>query len=207
MSTDKQLTMIECRGIAARVWCDQDFSHVVMDTNAAETIAKLLYNVANGIPERKCVLQDWVMDLGLRHQGVLLTAVRGCDDAPKDDPSKLFTRMLRGCFLNAHCGDPNKAQTFIESPKKISMHPLEEFDKRFTAFRKNLDHYPHHYVMHVVHTMEIIGYYHPDLDIQYMAHDFYNIFCRGLHVNPETKEQLDTRLNKNEADFGRANRA
>lgn len=179
--------------------------YIAVDKEVADSLSELLLWAAHKL-ERKCVLQDWVLDLGLRHQGVLLTAVRGCDDAPKDDPSKLFTRMLRGCFLNAHCGDPLKAQTFIEAPKKASMYPLEEFEKRFTAFRKNLDHYPHHFIMHIVHSIEVIGYYHPDPEIMELVHKFYCKLCNGLHVNIEWKDQMDARLNKDEESFGKANK-
>ena len=36
------------------------------------------------------------MELGLRHQGVLISAMRGCDTAPRSDPSKVIQRILRG---------------------------------------------------------------------------------------------------------------
>jgi len=143
----------------------------------------------------KSILKDWVMELGLRHQGVLLTAVRGCDTAPKNDPSKLFTRCIREVILNAHCGDAKRAATFIESV------PILELHKRFNDFRKNLDHYPHHYVMHVIHAIEIIGYHHPNPETSPTWRYFYSALTLGLHVPMETKEQLDARLNADEATF------
>jgi hypothetical protein len=146
------------------------------------------------------VLQDWVMGLGLRHQGVLLTAVRGCDTAPKQDPSKDLARALRGLFLNCHCGDPARAKTFIEAV------PGEELTRRFEAFRKNCDHYPLHYVMHVLHTIQIIGHYHPNLAMRALTQGFYQKFCKALHLNPETKEQLDARLNADEETFAKLDR-
>jgi hypothetical protein len=45
----------------------------------------------------KSILQDWVQSLGLRQQGVILTAIRGCDTAPKLDTAKALTRSLREC--------------------------------------------------------------------------------------------------------------
>lgn len=169
-------------------------------------------------PASRSVLQDWVLTLGLRHQGVLLTAVRGCDTAPKNDPSKLFTRMLRGAFLNCHCGDAAKAATFIESPwTELSLQEslaleqprrsLNVLHQRFTAFRKDWEHYPHHYCGHIKHAIEIIGYKHPDLELRKMFRDFYFLLCRGLHVNPETEQQLDERLNADEAQFAVLDRA
>ena len=156
----------------------------------------------------KSVLQDRVMELGLRHQGVLLTAVRGCDTAPKDDPSKLFCRMLRGTFLVCHCGDATKAQSFIEDPFTyklglLSPNPVSDLRERFTAFRKNCDHYPHHYVMHIIHAIQIIGFYHPDPRLKGTFLEFYCVLCKGLHTKPEWKDDMDVRLNADEDTFGK----
>ncbi|HYH69402.1 MAG TPA: hypothetical protein VD866_32205 [Urbifossiella sp.] len=149
----------------------------------------------------KSVLQDWVLSLpGLRHQGVLLTAVRGCDTAPKNDPSKLFTRSLRAVILNAFVGDAKKAATFIEV-----VPPTMEAE-RFRLFRTNLDHYPHHYVMHLAHAVEIIGYHHPDEETRDRWHSYYLRLCKGLHVNPESKEELDRRLTLAEEAFAAVDR-
>ena len=40
-------TMETAIGVAARIWCDQDYSHVVMDTGVAFRIAKMLHALAN----------------------------------------------------------------------------------------------------------------------------------------------------------------
>ena len=56
----------------------------------------------------KSVLQDWVMELPLRFQGTLLTAVRGCDDEAKTwtsrgvaySPGRRLTAFIRYCFMN-----------------------------------------------------------------------------------------------------------
>ena len=149
---------------------------------------------------KKNILQDWVMELGLRHQGTLLTAVRGCDTAPKDDPSKLFVRCFRDVILNPFCGDAAKAVSFIERVRD------NELADRFYKFRSNLDHYPHHYVMHLVHSIEIIGYHHPDPKVKAGWHSFYLSLCSGLHMNPETKDELDNRLGASEEEFGMRDR-
>lgn len=149
---------------------------------------------------RKSILQEWVTELGLRHQGVLVSAIRGCDTAPKEDASKLFARAFRSYILNAHCGDATKAQTYIQGVT------LDELEQRFNAFRRNLDHYPHHYVMHMVHAIEIVGRKHNHPPTRRVFFDFYQQLCKGLHVNMESAEQLDDRLNASEAAFGAANR-
>ena len=53
------------------------------------------------------VLQPWVMRLPLRCHGTLLTAVRGCDDEPKQwsargvaySPGRRLTAYIRYCFM------------------------------------------------------------------------------------------------------------
>lgn len=143
----------------------------------------------------KSVVQDWVSELGLRHQGVLMTVIRGCDTAPKHDPSKLLSRCIREVILNAFVGDPAKAATFIEKCH------TDEILTRMRNFRKNLDHYPHHYVMHLTHAAEVIGYKHPEPIIASLWLNFYKDLCHGLHVNPETEPQMDARLLADEIKF------
>jgi hypothetical protein len=141
------------------------------------------------------VLQEWVAKLGLRHQGVLLTGIRGCDIAPKDDPSKDLSRCIRAAILNTHCDDPKKSVSFIEQCEP------EEISRRIKVFAKNHDHYPHHFVMHIVHTIEIIGYYHPDPVTQTIFNNGYVLLCDRMHMHQETRGQLDARLNENEENF------
>jgi hypothetical protein len=145
------------------------------------------------------ILQPWVSGLVLRHQGVLVTAAYCCDSSPKHDSSKLFSRCYRNVVLRAHCGDAKNSRSFIEEVTTRELH------ERFNNFRKNLDHYPHHYVMHVVHAIEIIGYKHPDADIRQHWNSFYLKLCDGLHVNPETENELDARLDATEDIFGNRN--
>lgn len=151
-------------------------------------------STTRGKKDMPSVLKDWVQNLGLRHQGTLLTAVRGCDTAPKDDPSKLLIRCLRAEILNAHCGDNMQARTFIEAVD------MEEMLRRFNLFRKSHDHYPMHYFMHVLHAIEIIGYKAPS-NRAGVWKGFYVSLCNKLHLNVETERELDQRLNADEETF------
>lgn len=138
------------------------------------------------------VLQGWVMELGLRHQGVICSVSRGCDTAPKDDASKLLVRAIRGLIFNSY--DPNPS-SFIDRP------PIGEIHDRCVAFLKDCDHYPQHYVSHLMHAVEIIGYHHPLHEIQSEFAAFYFSLCKGLHVHPERKKELDARLLAGEQEF------
>lgn len=144
------------------------------------------------------ILQPWVENLGLRHQGVLMSAMRGCDVAPRHDPSKLIQRLLRAAVLVPHTGKYGNPKTYI------TIEP--DGDKWWdiaSPFLKNWDHYPNHYVMHFTHATEIIGYHGPE-DLPVFSHRWlmvYHAVVRALHIQPETKEELDLRLNADEDTF------
>ena len=143
----------------------------------------------------KSVLQDWVMELGLRHQGVIVSAIRGCDTSPKYSHTKTLSRYLRGSIMNAHCGDIRKAKTFMELPES-----LEQFNIVVEGFMDEHDMLPHHYVLHLIHAAEIVGYFRKD-EIGQMWMSFYARMCKKMHVTAESMYELNTRLNKNEVEF------
>lgn len=60
------------------------------------------------------------------------------------------------------------------------------------------DGYPHHFIMHLFHCAEVIGYKHPDDFIRHCWHGFYLKAAKSLHMHPETEAEMDARLN----DFG-----
>jgi 3'-phosphoadenosine 5'-phosphosulfate sulfotransferase (PAPS reductase)/FAD synthetase len=129
--------------------------------------------------------------------------VRGCDTAPKLDASKALVRCYRAAILRAHCGDPKKAATFIEAVDS------EELYRRMDAFRKDCDHYPLHYVTHLLHAAQIVGYKGPKDDPVVLAMTwgrFYARMCKSLHVNVETEVEMDMRLNAGEEAFARQDR-
>ncbi len=151
--------------------------------------------------EPRQLLQPWVQRLGLRHQGVLVSAVRGCDAVPRDDPSKAVVRVYRTLILNAHVGDHRRSASFFE------VVPLEELSSRFDALKRHTDHLPVHYLLHLLHAVEIVGYHHPDIAVRSTWLGLYWMLCRRLHVQPETQQQLDDRLNAGEESFGRSQEA
>lgn len=150
------------------------------------------------------IMQPWTVGIGMRHQGVLVSSLRGCDLAPRHDPSKLAQRLLRGAILIPHSG------RFATPASYITIEP--DKDKWWTtmnAFSASWDHYPNHYVMHFIHAAEIVGYYAP-MDHPCFADRWFGWYkqaCNILHLNPETKEQLDYRLNADEETFRRLQQA
>lgn len=139
--------------------------------------------------EGKTVVRRWLAECcTFKEQTVALSALRGCDGIPKEDVSKKFTRKLRSTLLypaTIHVLNPDVSQ-FMKS---------EVTDEDVTQLVKHLDHYPMHWVMHFAHACEIVGYRHPVLPISsWWIKLYFRMMREGLHVNPETIEQLDDRL-------------
>ncbi len=135
------------------------------------------------------VLQDWVMELPLRHQGVLLTAVRGCDGASKRDVTKVIVSSLRGQFMvPADPREVRRAGSF--------MNVSEHLTKAMVEFARRHDHYPIHFVMHLIHAAQVFGYKHPILSVRREWGDFYNRMCAKFHMLPEPESVMDHRLTK-----------
>lgn len=137
------------------------------------------------------VLQEWVADLPLRFQGTLLTAVRGCDDEPKqwtatgfsDSAGRRTTAFIRYCFMNpADVREVDIPGAFFQSEPPADFKPSE------------FGHLPQHWYAHVMHALEIIGYCHPDDEIRPKARAMYERMVHSLHLNPERLPQLYERL-------------
>lgn len=148
--------------------------------------------------ERTSVLQTWVEKLGRRHQGVLVSAMRGCDIAPKYDPSKMAQRLIRGAILIPHVGLAGNPKTYIrhEKDEKLWWEAIE-------PFLFSYDHYPNHYVIHWLNAIEIIEYHgplsHPVYSDRWLK--LYERWVHKMHLRPELKDELDKRLNADEESF------
>ena len=139
--------------------------------------------------EKMSVLKDWVQVLGLREQGVLLTAIRGCDLTPKfplDSPEKIVTAFIRCAVMN-----PFDEREIDRVPGCFMQTKLPE------EFRlAHIEQYPLHWVIHVLHALEIIGYRCPDSLFSDQAYSAYKSMVHSLHLNVETIEQMTARLSE-----------
>ena len=144
--------------------------------------------------ERRSVLQDWVMELPLREQGTLLTAVRGCDDEEKIwtqrgvaySPGRRLTAFIRFCFMNP--ADPREID--VEEGAFFRSEPPSPFKP------SEFGHLPQHWYAHVMHALEIIGYRHPDRFIGNRALGLYVSMVGNLHLNIESEAQMIDRLSE-----------
>lgn len=139
----------------------------------------------------RSVIQDWAMELQLREQGTLLTAVRGCDEEPKlwtsrgvaDSPGRRLTAFIRWCFMVPH--DPREVDipgAFFQSRPPEPFKPSE------------FGHLPQHWYSHVMHALEIIGYRHEDQQVRATAFGLYRALVSNLHLNVETQDEMQRRL-------------
>jgi len=61
-------------------------------------------------------------------------------------------------------------------------------------FFKSSDGLPLHYVTHLMHGAEILGYKHPDARFRTRWHHFYLKCVSSMHLGTESEEQMDSRL-------------
>lgn len=132
---------------------------------------------------KECVVQKWMFELSWKEQTVSLSALRGCDSVGKHDISKKIVRRLRGTILHNAGADCNTE--FM----RTNITAEEVFD-----FSKNIDAYPVHFLLHLIHASEIIGYCCPNWRDGDFFSDLYITLVRAFHMEPESKESMHERL-------------
>jgi hypothetical protein len=143
----------------------------------------------------RSVLRDWVMELPLREQGTLIVATRGCDVAPKfplDSPERRVTAAIRYAIMIPH------DEREVDSTPGCFMLSTPPMDLKLSM----LEHYPQHWVGHIIHACEVIAYRHPNRDYAGYWMVLYWQLCRSLHMNDETKEQMVARLSEDRVATG-----
>lgn len=162
---------------------------------------------------KRSVLQDWVMQLPLMQQSVLLTAVRGPDGIDKYHPVKYLIRWYRRCILISALdgvvldrpyderGGSFTGPSYTHDDGHFYVSNIytwqQKMDKLADGYIKSLDSLPHHSSMHFLHAVEILGYKHPDIDIRGWWGGLYLRLVGDLHLHPETEVELDRRLGDN----------
>jgi hypothetical protein len=114
--------------------------------------------------EDNSVFQPWLTTISRKMQTVIVTGLRGCDGLTKFDPSKHISRSIRMAALK-------NADTTTTYMKHDLFEELLEANKKFVA---DLDRYPVHFVLHMMHACEILGYKHPD---QHTRDVFSAVYC------------------------------
>lgn len=131
---------------------------------------------------REPVTQPWTWQLSWKEQTVLLSALRGCDNIGKHDVSKKIVRKIRKTVLQ---------NAGTEQAEFMSADITE---KEVYDFSKNIDAYPVHFLLHLIHASEVIGYCHPDMKIKTFFQNFYDTMVNAFHMKPETEAEMHKRL-------------
>ena len=137
-------------------------------------------------------LHDWVHTLTFQQQALLMTGMRGPDECNKHNPAKAMVRFLRGAI----CKPAGNWSGYNDNDFMWGDYGV--FGTWQRQFFDDPDGYPHHFIMHLVHCAEVIGYKHPDRQIRYSWNRFYLAACQAFHMLGETEGSMDERLN----DFG-----
>lgn len=150
----------------------------------------------------KSVMQEWIQHLPLMQQTVLLTAIRGPDGLPKYGSTKMLLRWYRRCILlsamdgmvleNPWC---NNGGSFTGPSLADSSRTWEVgMDNHVDQYLRELDGIPHHFQMHLMHAIEIVGYNHPSERIRSWWASVYLRLVNDMHLHAETPEELNDRL-------------
>lgn len=130
------------------------------------------------------VLQDWLVALPIRMQSTLLLGLRG-PDGMSTTYIKQWTRWLRGHTFKP--GNPDNVRQFM-----LAGEPPTLEDKSPLAYE--LYTVPQHYYSHLMHSVEVIAFRHPDPRVMTTAVCMYVSMAETLHLRPETREQFENRL-------------
>jgi hypothetical protein len=151
------------------------------------------------------VTQTWTQQLPMMQQTVLLTALRGPDGMPKyGGGAKMLLRWYRRCVLLSALDGRVLLNPYEQNGGSFTGPSIDEPDDldcwsdrmqvHVNDYMRQLDALPHHYQMHFMHAVEILGYKHPGSEIRLFWNRLYIRLVHDMHAWPETEEQLDDRL-------------
>lgn len=169
---------------------------------------------------KQSVLQDWVQELTFMQQSVLMASIRGPDTLPKDHISKLLLRWLRRCILlSAFDGRPimnpyyegggsftgpslsYSLRAYSNGIVASDVKSITEMSVLFDNYLSNVDQVPHHFHLHFMHAVEILGFKHPIELIRDWWYQCYLRLANDMHLRPELEEHMDKRLGDKEKDW------
>lgn len=139
----------------------------------------------------------WCLALPIQQQSVLLLAARGPDGIAKSHPCKDLQRAYRGTVLVAarygRClrwGE--SADTFMGLD--VIAQKMVDWELFLDRFFQHSDDLPHHFLMHLMHGAEILGYKHPEERFKSRWKAFYQRCVKELHLVEESEDEMDWRL-------------
>lgn len=130
--------------------------------------------------KKMSVLQEWLEPLSLKKQTVVLGALRAPDTLTSLAFKAITVWIRRNVLKNADIGTGFMHSMFQSLPF------YEQVDREFERLSLHTAH-------HIMLALQVIGIEHPDAGIKETAWKFYTDVVREQHLNPETKDQYETR--------------
>jgi hypothetical protein len=130
------------------------------------------------------VQQDWVQELSWKKQTVMFAAFRS--------PDTLNTLAFKKItiWLRIHILQNADPQTGFMHANLSTLPLFEHVDREFERL-------PLHTAHHIMLAMEVIGFEHPDAAVRMTAWKFYADSVDAQHLNPETRDQYESRYEDN----------
>lgn len=81
-------------------------------------------------------------------------------------------------------------------------------DEHVSQYLREADAIPHHFQLHLMHAIEILGYKHPTIRTRLWWFGVYERLVNDLHLHPESEAEMDLRLGDNRSGWlARADKA
>lgn len=139
------------------------------------------------------VVRDWVQRCSFKQQTVLLCGLRGCDGTQKEDKSKPIVRWLRSMTLKSAMDlDDNGDRPFVIEEPTFMANRINAVQLR--DFLADLDAYPSHWIWHLAHALMVVGFYHPNEEVQEYAHQIAFGIHDAFHVDMPEQSCFASRL-------------
>jgi hypothetical protein len=145
-------------------------------------LRELAFQLEVGVNES--VLQDWVVALPIRMQSTLVLSLRGPDGYNVPNV-RAWVRWLRGHAFKP--GNPNNVRNFM-----LDTEPPQLVEKGMLA--RELETLPQHFYGHLMHSVEVVAYRHPDPAVSRRAYEMYEGMCDLMHVSVEDDFHFNERL-------------
>jgi hypothetical protein len=146
----------------------------------------------------RSVQPEWCLKLPIQQQTVLLQATRGPDGIAETHPCMDIQRAYRASMWNSarygrqlEWGEVSVADDFMSLSLFSDDH---QWGVVVNQFFQRVDDLSHHFLRHLFHGAEILGYKHPDSRFRNRWISFYERAAMDMHMRPETEAEMDARL-------------
>lgn len=146
----------------------------------------------------RSVQPDWCLELPIQQQAVLLLAARGPDGISDTHPCADIQRAYRASMWSSsrygrqlEWGEVSVADDFMSLSLFSDDH---QWGVVVNQFFQRVDELSHHFLVHLFHGAEVLGFKHPDSRFRSRWAGFYQRAASHMHMREETEVEMDTRL-------------